>query len=203
VIVPRPALLAVEELLNPLLRLDPHLGARLRHHAGRVLALEITGLGAAVFVEILPDGLRLHPRPPQPPEAWVRGGPASLLRVAAGAPPAACGVTLDGDVGLVQDLAEALREADPDWEEALSRLTGDVIAHRVGRGVRDVARFLAHAGEQLRLDLSEYLRDEAALAADAYAVRRWMDAVDALGEETARLEARVRRLERRAADRRR
>ena len=196
-IVPRPALLAVEELLNPLLRLDPHLAARLGRHAGRVLALEITGLGAVVYVEILADGLRLHPQAPQPPAARVRGGPASLLRVAAGAPPAACGVSLAGDVGLVQDLAGALREADPDWEEALARLTGDVIAHQVGRGVRGLARFLAHAGEQFRLDLAEYLRDEAALAADAHAVRRWMDAVDALGEETDRLEARVRRLERR------
>ncbi len=199
-ILPRPLLMTVEEALRSLLRLDPELPSRLARHAGAVIEIYIEGLGTRLAVELTEEGFRFHPEPPAPPRVVVRGGPASLLRLARGAPPTACGVSLQGDPALLQALSQALRQADLDWEEAVAHITGDVIAHQLGRGVRELTAFLRRAGDEFERDLSEYLRDETELLAVPHEVRRWMEAVDELVEAEARLEARLRRLEARMAD---
>ncbi len=202
-ILPRPLLMILEEALRPLLHLDPELLPRLSRHAGAVIEVHIDGLGAHLALEITAEGLRFHSHPPGTPRAVIQGGPASLLRLARGEPPAACGVTLQGDIALLQALTQALREAEWDWEEGLAGVGGDIFAHQVGRGVRGLVDFMRRASGEFQRDLSEYLRDETELLAVPHEVRHWTDAVDDLVEAEARLEARVRRLEARAVDGRR
>ncbi len=200
-IVPRPVLLLLEEAVAGVLALDPELPRALAPLQGTVLAVTVEGLGLTVYLEVTEGGLRLHERPPAPPQAHLRGLPSALLRLARGTPPAASGVRLQGDVGRIQRLAEILAGADLDWEETLARYTGDLLAHPLGRTLRGLGGWLAHARRQLALDGAEYLREEAALVADRPAVEAWSGAVDELREAEARLRARIERLERRLSSR--
>ena len=90
---------------------------------------------------------------------------------------------------LVEELARTLRW---DVEEDLSRLFGDVLAHRAAETGRALWRWQGDTAGRLGQALGAYLADEAALA-----VRR--SELDALAASRARLDGALRELEQRVA----
>jgi ubiquinone biosynthesis protein UbiJ len=103
-------------------------------------------------------------------------------------------VTIRGDVETGQRFKRLLDELDIDWEEQLSRYSGDVVAHKLG----DLLRATAAWGQQtltiLGQDAAEYLQLEGQDLPLPGTVRQYLQAVDAVRDDTARLEARVARL---------
>jgi len=84
-----------------------------------------------------------------------------------------------------------LKRADLDWEELLSRYTGDVIAHQIGNLARSLTRWSKDAGARLGQDLAEYLLFESALLPPRLEVETFLDAVDQLRNDVDRLAARL------------
>ncbi len=99
-----------------------------------------------------------------------------------------------GDTDTGQAFQDILSEVDLDWEEPLSRLTGDVIAHQAGKLVHEGRQFIRQACGTLEQDLSEYLQEEARLLPARIEVHYFLDEVDRLRSDTDRLTARVARL---------
>ena len=89
-------------------------------------------------------------------------------------------------------------DVDIDWEEHLSRLVGDVVAHEVGGAARAARAFGRRAGRTAEQNLREYLQEEARLLPTRYELKELLDAVDVLRDDVERLAARVERLRRRA-----
>ena len=104
-------------------------------------------------------------------------------------------VRVDGDTGVAQRFSDALGGLDIDWEEQLSKLTGDVFAHELGRGLRGARRESERVGRSMRDNLSEYLTEEARVLPHRYEVEDFIVDVDALRDDADRLEARIARLE--------
>lgn len=144
--------------LAHVLEQHPWAQERLRMHAGRVIEL-----GADLpppFVRSLPM-LRLTVTPAggfvsgesgEPPAvtmrlrpsinagfAWMRHGTVGLQQH----------LSLEGDVMLAATIAELAQGLRWDWEDDLSRVVGDVAAHRIGRAVRTVGSELSGLGERL------------------------------------------------------
>lgn len=71
--------------------------------------------------------------------AWLRHGTVGLQQY----------LSLEGDVLLAATIAELAQGLRWDWEDDLSRLVGDVAAHRIGRTVRGVGSELSGLGERL------------------------------------------------------
>ena len=69
-------------------------------------------------------------------------------------------VEIQGDTETGQQLQDILASAEWDWEEQLSRFTGDVVAHQVGTLARRARRLLGSSRDTLERDISEYLQEE-------------------------------------------
>ena len=103
-------------------------------------------------------------------------------------------VVIRGDVELGQHFRRILDEMDLDWEEQLSQLTGDIVAHKAGNVVREMGQWWQQAFDTLGHDASEFMQQESELLPEAAELSQFMSEVDTLRSDLDRLEARIRRL---------
>ena len=104
-------------------------------------------------------------------------------------------LALEGDVKVAQAFSQVLSQLDIDWEEQASRIIGDVPSH----ALFDLgSRVIAHAKgtfSSLATAFSEGLVEEKQVMAPAAAVEQFCLQVSDIRSATARLEARLARLE--------
>jgi len=188
----------LESLLNRYLGLDPTARARLKALHGRVICLEVLGLGLRWYLIPGPAGLQVMSRFEGEPDCTLAGTPLDLTRMGAEGDSAdqlfSGAVKISGDTELGHSFGNLLAGLDIDWEEQLSRLTGDVLAHGIGNLARGAVRWGADALKVLRQDLPEYLQEEARLLPGRYEVEEFLAEVDRLRDDLERLEQRVQRL---------
>ena len=196
----------LERLLDGALDLDPETRDSLAGLAGKVVDLDIVRVGT---LRLRIDGERIRIEPgsdDDDADVTIRGAPFSLIRFAFAANREALvlgdEVSLHGDVGLATRLQQILARADIDLEEALSRRIGDTPAHELMRGARGLGAWMRDSGSAFLVDVSEYLRYEAAMTPRREEVERFVGDVDDLRDDVERLEARIARLERGQAERR-
>jgi len=196
--IPDAVLSAVEAALNRYLALDPEGARGLAPLYGRIIGIEIQGLGAQVTLVPGPDRVQVFGVYDATPDCLIRGAPLALLRMMTAeqkdAEISKGAVEIEGDSTIAHDLAKALGGLDVDWEEQLARLVGDPIAHPVGQGVRGLAQWGRRSADVLTADLREYLEEEARLLPTRYELSDFLAQVDALRDDVERLEARVQRL---------
>ena len=192
-------------LIEAALELDPETRHALARLSGRVVDLDVTGVGV---LRLRIDGERVHVGPRDETvdaDVAVRGTPLSLLRFAFADDRERLilgeEVSLRGDIALATRLQQIVARMDVDVEEALAQRIGDIPAHELSRTLRGLGDWMRAAGTALLADVSEYLRYEAAVTPVAEEVERFSDAVDAIRDDVERLEARIGRLERRRAPR--
>jgi ubiquinone biosynthesis protein UbiJ len=81
-----------------------------------------------------------------------------------------------------------------DWEEHLSRLVGDIAAHRLVSVFNEVINWSASATSNLTDDVSEYLQEESRDVVSGPEMDIFFQQVDRLRDDTERLLARTDRL---------
>jgi len=198
------AFAALEQLLNQTIRLDPEATARLAPMHGRVIKLELIGLGLALY--LIPDvnGIQLLSHFEGEADATLRGTPMDLARMGSSQDSAdqlfSGAVEIEGDSGLAHRFGEFLSSIDIDWEEQLSHLTGDVIAHEAGRLTRGLLGWAGQARKTAGLDLREYLQEELRLLPGRYEIEPFLAEVDRLRDDAERAAARLDRLQKRLAN---
>lgn len=188
---------AIEAALNAYLDLDPDSKTRLAGLQGKIIQLEIKGLGLSLYLVPAAAGLQVLGRCEEPPDTVIRGTVAALtkLSLGEGAREMRAGdVEIEGDTHTGQAMRELLGRVDIDWEELLSKVVGDYAAHNIARGVRGSAEWTRRAGESLRLDTTEYLQEEARYLPSRAEVDYFLDETDRLRSDLDRLEARIKRL---------
>jgi ubiquinone biosynthesis protein UbiJ len=195
---PAIALAALEGLINRLLALDPEGAGALGKIQGRILRIELDGIGIAVTLVPEANALRLFGRYAATPDCIVRATPAALLTMALAERREdqvfSGSVSIEGDNGLAQAIGEIIKGLDIDWEEQLSTLTGDALAHGIGDQVRATGRWAERSRRVLTSDLREYLIEEGRFVPSESELREFIDGVDELRDDVARIEARIQRL---------
>jgi ubiquinone biosynthesis protein UbiJ len=200
------AFLGLEEVLNGVLSLDEGAAGRLASFHGRVIGIEVLGVGLrALFVPDAKGRLQVLASVEGEPDCLMRGAPLDLARSALAERKEDAmfsgRVEILGDTDLAHRFSEILAGLDIDWEEQLSRLTGDIAAHEAGKTARAAGRWAERTGRIAEQDLREYLQEEARLLPTRYEVEEWQDAVDRLRDDVERLAARLARLDAAAGDR--
>lgn len=199
------ALAGLEQSINGLLRLDPRSAERLAHHHGRLIAIEVLGIGLTLYFVPQHDGLlQIIGSIEGEPDCTLSGAPLDLMRSGdsdQGAAQLFAGrVSISGDTELAHRFGEILGGLDIDWEEPLSRLVGDVAAHEIGLRSRKLGRWARSTGQTLSQDLAEYLTEEARLLPTRYECEEFLAEVDRLRDDTERLAARVARLQKKLTE---
>jgi ubiquinone biosynthesis protein UbiJ len=99
-------------------------------------------------------------------------------------------VAVEGNAKLAAEVLVLVRHLRWDLEEDLSRLVGDVAAHRLADAARAFAAWHLDAAQRLASTVADYVTDERQILA-----RR--AELDALGESVARLRDGIARLDKR------
>jgi ubiquinone biosynthesis protein UbiJ len=186
----------LEQGLNYRLRGSPAAERLLERLQGRMLALQARDLNRSLYLLAHRSGLQVLTQSDEPAQATLSGSLASLSRLAGantGRLPE--GVALEGDIEIAEGFSQLIVLARPDLESLLSSAFGDALANTVGTGLRRAGTWIRRSLLSLGQDTSEYLRYETDLLPDRPEVTAWMDEVDRLRDDVARLAARVARLQ--------
>lgn len=175
--------------LNHLLRAHAWARAALQPHAGKTACLRC--LPFSVNLQVLESG-EVGPAPAgAPADATLSVTPGLLLRIATRDETAWRDIVIDGDTELASAINQLWRHLRWDAEEDLSRVFGDIAAHRMTRSARAIGGWALDSGENLARSFAEYWTEESPLIAPADEVAQFNAEVDRLRDDVARLEKRI------------
>jgi ubiquinone biosynthesis protein UbiJ len=176
-------------VLNRLLRANTWALERLRVHAGKTALLECPPL--ALRLTVLDDGQVAPAAAASTADVTVRATPPLLLRLAARDETAWSDAEVSGDVELAAAIDYVRRNLEWDFEEDLSRVVGDVAAHRMANAARQLERWGREAALSLGRAVAEYSTYESPLVAAAPSVDEFIRGVDEVRDQVERLEKRL------------
>lgn len=169
-----------------------------RQLEGRGLSLVFEGTPIKVFLRVADGRIALTTRAEGEADATLSGSPMSLLSlVGPGAEDRLRGssIHIAGDAEVAQRFRDLLRHAQPDFEDELSRVVGDVAAHQVANIARSLFDWGRKAADSFSTNVAEYLQEEGRDVPARVEVEEFLEAVDQLREATDRFEARLSRVE--------
>ncbi|MBW3697681.1 SCP2 domain-containing protein [Vibrio sp. T187] len=184
----------IETSLNTLVNDDPDLGRRLSRLKGQVIQVNLKELNKTltfVFSQQI-DVLAEYEGQPDCylslnlsvlPELREQSNITQLIKQDK--------LVLEGDIQLAQKFAQLMTDCKPDIEEWLSRVTGDVVAHTVVQGIKNVGGFVAKQAGKHQNHLAQVLTEEWKVAPAPLEVAYFCDQVDDVKSATARLEAKL------------
>ena len=152
--------------------------SRLARFAGRTPEFRAPLL-PTVLVTLTPQG-RLEPGGAEPPDAVVFLGPKTKV---------------SGEPQLAAELEELSRTLRWDVEEDLSRVLGDVLAHRAVEAGRALWRWQVDAAGRLGEAMGAYAVDEARFVVRRPELTSFSEGIERLSRALAELEQRVARLD--------
>lgn len=180
--------------LNHLLRADAWAREALQPHAGKIAVFRC--LPFETRLEILGSG-EVAPAPAAAlPALTLTLTPGLMLRVAARDDSVWRDIQTEGDTALAATIHQLWRHLRWDAEEDLSRVVGDVAAHRIAESGRTLQRWAGSGGDNLVRAFAEYWTEEQPLIAAKDDVARFTAEVDRLRDDLARLEKRIALLDR-------
>ncbi|HET9694327.1 MAG TPA: SCP2 sterol-binding domain-containing protein [Steroidobacteraceae bacterium] len=165
---------------------------------GRVLALALEGTPVSLFFKVSDGRIAIDTRHDGATDASLAGTPLGLLSLIG--PGAAdrmrsAGIRIEGDAEVAQRFQNLLQQAQPDFEEELSRVVGDVAAHQVANLARGVLDWGRKAADSFAQNVAEYLQEEGRDVPTRVELEEFLESVDHLRDAADRLEARLARLE--------
>jgi ubiquinone biosynthesis protein UbiJ len=173
---------------NRLLARNDWATARLRPFAGRCARFECVPFSLVLRVQ--PDG-RVELAAQEEPNVTIRVTPGLGARLAARDETAWKEVEVAGDTDFAEALNYVFRNLPWDAEEDLSRLVGDIAAHRIVQAGETLRDWGVQAADNLARSFAEYWTEEQPLIARASDVERFNRDVDRLRDDLARLEQRL------------
>ena len=191
----------IETSLNTLINDDPELGRRLGRLKGQVIQVHLKEINKTltfVFSQQI-DVL-----------ANYEGGPDCYLSLNIAVLPELRDqsnitklikqdkLVLEGDIQLAQKFAQLMTDCKPDIEEWLSRVTGDVVAHTLVKGVSGFGQIVTSQAAKHQRHLGQVLTEEWRIAPAPLEVAHFCDQVDDVKSQAAKVEARLNQLLERA-----
>lgn len=181
--------IALAGLLNHLLSQQSWAAARLRPHAGKTLLLRLPPASAALAVRH--DGSVAPAGPGVQADAVLTPDPLAWLTAAT---PAARFVARGADAALARELAEILGSLRWDAEEDLSRVVGDIAAHKLVSAATGVLGWHKNAAETIARSWVAHWQEDHPLLAQPGPARAFFGEVGELRERAERLEQKIKQL---------
>jgi ubiquinone biosynthesis protein UbiJ len=164
----------------------------LRGHAGRVARFVLPPV--EVVLAVTPDGQAAPAPDGAGADLGITLSPGDALRVLSGEATASALARIEGDAAFGATIRHLFHNLRWDFEEDLSKIMGDIAAHRAAGALRALAGLPGEVAARLGGAAAEYATEEARLVPPRAEVEAWMAEVDRLRDDVARLEARLARL---------
>ncbi len=179
----------VARAINHLLQGAAWARERLRPHAGKSACFNLAPFSIALT--ILPSGEVADAGAGNVRDVCFTLTLAVALRVLAGDAGAWQEARVEGDTSLARDILHLAQNLRWDVEEDLSRVVGDIAAHRMVRAGNHFHRWQRETAHNLARSAAVYWTDEQPLLASKTDVERFVREVDALRDDVARFDKRI------------
>ncbi|MDO6822519.1 SCP2 domain-containing protein [Marinobacter sp. 1_MG-2023] len=103
-----------------------------------------------------------------------------------------------GDTNLAHQFQRSLDQLNPDWEAAMARHIGDMLAHFIGKRIRNSVSWSRQAFTTLNANIEEYVHEESRALPGRRELEATFEDIDSLSLRTERLEAHVNQIESRS-----
>lgn len=196
-----PLLAAMEAGLNQLFAMDPETFAKLSRFRGQIIAFYITDIDQRLYFFPDDQGVQIICHYEGEPDTIISGSLPAFAKMTVAEENEKTRsvfkgeIQISGDMALGQHFQALFQQLDIDWEEHLSRITGDVIAHSLGNVARGLLGFGKKVSTSLGMDVSEYLQYETRDIASGPEIEHFNQQVDSIRNDVDRAEARLLRLE--------
>jgi len=185
-----------ETTLNGYINLDPESSKNLEKLAGKIIAVELPFF--KFYYAPTKTHLKLLAECHTPPDVTLQGSPLDFLRYTTSEKDNAAfvesGIKVTGNTDVAQDFKQLFSRIDIDWEEKLSHVTGDIIAHQIGNFFRAIRDWARQSSNTLKQDLSEYIHEEIHLFPAAEELQLFYKDVDHVRDGVERIDARIAKL---------
>jgi ubiquinone biosynthesis protein UbiJ len=184
---------AIVPPINHVLRQADWARAKLREHQGKVARITVVPF---TFAFVIAEGGEVNAAAPGAlPSVEISLTPPVLLRLFAGSDSAISEADISGDAGFAADIHAIARDLRYDAEEDLSRVLGDIAAHRVASTGRDFVAWQMSLFSDFAARSADFLTFERPVLISAPRVHEFVREVDELVDAVARLEKRIEKLE--------
>ena len=178
--------------LNHLLLQNGWALPRLARFSGKTARFVIAPFSFAYTV--LPDGTLLSADATISADAQCVIAPSLLPRLAAQDELAHAEIQSTGDAALLSEIFFLSRNLRWDAAEDISRVTGDIAAERIVQTVQSKQQQIVASAGNLAQAAAEYWTEESPLIVKPQQITTFMQQVDTLRDDLARLEQRIKRL---------
>ena len=188
----------LEATINQLLKQDPSTLKKFAALQDRVIAFELTDLDLTLYLFPHTQGVQIKYLYDGEVNTILQASVLAFTNMSLGDATESFfsgDVRIKGDIELGQHFKRILDQLDLDWEEWLSQFTGDLIAFNAGSLIRNFNAWGINALKTLELDTREYLQDEDKLTPHQHELESFTENVNLLRNDSARLEARLSRLQ--------
>lgn len=188
----------IETLINQVVKLDPMSRERLLKLDQKVIKFELTDLKQQLFFIIDEDYILVKADTDKTIDAELSGSSFAFFKLASqeqGSDSLFKGeVRFAGEIGVAQRFQAFFEQLDIDWEEHLSKFTGDIVAHQAFQSGKKLHNWALDSLNTAKLNFSEYVRFEAKVSPASIELENFYDEVADLRSDVERLELRVNRL---------
>lgn len=189
---------SLSKAINAYLQLDPESNARLQHLQGKAIAIELRPFRFTFQCVFSATGVTLHADDTIETNATLRGTPLQMLGIMMNKENRqkffADDLVIEGNAAFGNEVVELFDEMQIDWEEHLSRFTGDVSAYHVTSFMKKVGNWFRNLDESLTDDVDEYLHEEAQWLPAREALQDFFHEIDNTRMDVDRMEARINHL---------
>ncbi len=195
-----PLLAAMETGINQLFAMDPETFKRLARFKGKIVAFNISDFKQTFY--FFPDhqGIQIISYYEGDADTLISGTLAAFARMAMADEKAKTTAIFKGDISITGDIAlgqhfqSLFKQLDIDWEEHVSHITGDVIAHSLGNAARGLFSWGENLINTIGMDISEYVQYETRDIASGPEIKHFNAEIDTIRSDVDRAEARLNRL---------
>ena len=181
----------LETLTNRLLQLDPQTINHLQKFSGKIILIRITDWKINLYALITAQGIKFLNAFDGEPDATICGSSLALLRASKSQTTQFEDIIIEGNIELGQQMRDLIRNLDIDWEEQLAKVTGDVIAHQVGKTTTKFFNWLKQSTNSLQQDFTDYLQLETRILPERAEIAEFIENVSDVRNAAERLEAKI------------
>lgn len=184
---------------NHLLGMDPEVLSHCAELQGNIIAIELTDLDKTIYCHPGSWGMRLSlQKPGKEVDSTIRGRLLGLVNLSLQQEKLSASIQerieINGNPVVAQKFQKILTELDIDWEEGLSKYTGDILAFRIGQGVRKTHHAVKGMLSSLADSSREYMQEEVHYMPTLPEFEQFQQSVTDIRHDVDRLEARINHL---------
>ena len=183
---------ALFPVINHLIQQNPEHQQDLSRLSGKTLSLNLAGFG--LTGRINHDGFL--ETADQPADTLITFHQSAIRKILTGQEPGVGDISLEGDLMLGMTVLPILGSLRYYASDDLARIFGDSLAGSISGRAANIGQTVKKIGQSIAEQISDFSREPESPVIDAATLSVWMEEVDKLRDDVARLNERLDRLER-------